>query len=224
MLTAEVHVAGEHLVLHAHRALYWPRMRWVVVSDLHLGKAAHFRKAGVPLPEGQDVATLARLDGVIREFAPERVLILGDLFHSSHNKAWALFHSWAMHQTCALQLVFGNHDILADRRYMEAGVGITAGSLEVGPFLFAHEPEPQRGQYVIGGHVHPGISLRGRARQHMRLPCFTFGPDLGVLPAFGLSTGLFTILPGPTQYVFACTPGSVIDVTDIASEPRSAAR
>ena len=157
-------------------------MRWVVVSDLHLGKAAHFRKAGVPLPEGQDVATLARLDGVIREFAPERVLILGDLFHSSHNKAWALFHSWAMHQTCALQLVFGNHDRLAERRYRDAGLKThTTGLVEL-PFILEHEAPVAMGGagmiHVICGHTHPGIVLHGRADQRLRLPCFLVGPQV----------------------------------------------
>ena len=47
MLPAEISVAGERLVLHPHRALYWDRLRWLVVSDLHLGKAAHVSRAAL---------------------------------------------------------------------------------------------------------------------------------------------------------------------------------
>jgi len=40
MLPVPISVAGEDLVLPPCRALYWPYKRWLVVSDLHLGKAA----------------------------------------------------------------------------------------------------------------------------------------------------------------------------------------
>ncbi len=41
MLPAEMDIADERLVLHPHRAIYWERMHWLIVSDLQLGKAAH---------------------------------------------------------------------------------------------------------------------------------------------------------------------------------------
>ena len=63
----------EAFVLHPHRALYWPAQRCLVVSDLHLGKAAHLRKGGAPLPEAHDHSTLDRLTALIRTFAPKRL-------------------------------------------------------------------------------------------------------------------------------------------------------
>ena len=167
MLPAEISVAGERLILHPHRALYWDRLRWLVVSDLHLGKAAHFRKAGAALPEGQDEGTLARLDALIANFRPERLLILGDLFHSSHNTSWAPFTAWALRQSIPLHLVPGNHDILADRRYADAGLHVCDDTLEEGPFVFAHEPAERPGVYGMGGHIHPGVVLSGQARQRL---------------------------------------------------------
>jgi uncharacterized protein len=212
MLPAEILVAGEQLLLHPHRALFWLRMRWLVVSDLHLGKAAHFRKAGAALPEGQDAGTLARLDALIEGFRPERLLILGDLFHSSHNNSWAPFTAWAKQQSIALHLVPGNHDILADRRYAEAGLHVCADTLEEGPFVFAHEPKDQSGVYGIGGHIHPGVLLTGQGRQRLRMACFWFGARTAILPAFGLSTGLHVIRPERTDRVYACTERAVLDV------------
>ena len=35
--------------------------------------------------------------------------------------------------------------------------------------------------YVIAGHIHPGVRLRGAAREHARLPCFWFGAGGAVL-------------------------------------------
>jgi len=213
MLPAEILVAGERLLLHPHRAIYWKRMNWLIVSDLHLGKAAHFRKGGVALPEGHDTATLERLDGLLQYFTPERLLILGDLFHSSHNNNWDLFTTWASHKHSRLHLVQGNHDILADRRYTEAGLEVCHDTLEEGPFVFTHEPVARPGCYVIGGHIHPGVVLNGHGRQRLRLPCFAFGPSVGLLPAFGTNTGTFTLEPDATHRIYATTDRAVLDVS-----------
>lgn len=215
MLTLPLDLAGETLVLHPHRVLYWPRLRWLVVSDLHLGKAAHFRKAGSALPEGSDESTLRRLDRCVAHFRPERLLILGDLFHSSHNNSWERFHAWCKAQSIALHLVPGNHDILADARYTEAGIQLCADTLEEGPFVFSHEAVERPGVYSIGGHIHPGVVLSGKGRQRLRLPCFCFGDRQAVLPAFGTATGLHVIRPERSDRVFACTENSVLDLNGI---------
>jgi hypothetical protein len=44
--------------------------------------------------------------------------------------------------------------------------------------------------------------LGGRAHDRLRLPCFHFGPSVGVLPAFGEFTGLHRVQRGPGDRVF----------------------
>lgn len=215
MLTAPLVLAGEDLILHPYRALYWPRLRWLVVSDLHLGKAAHFRKAGAALPEGSDEATLLRLDRCIADLRPERLLVLGDLFHSSHNNSWERFRTWCSAQRIAIHLVPGNHDILADRRYAEADIQVCADTLEEGPFVFGHEAMDRPGVFSIGGHIHPGVVLTGKGRQRLRLPCFWSGERQAVLPAFGTSTGMHEIRPERTDLIFACTDNAVLDLNGV---------
>ncbi|MFN3874553.1 MAG: ligase-associated DNA damage response endonuclease PdeM, partial [Flavobacteriales bacterium] len=208
--------AGEPLVLHPHRALYWPRMGWLVASDLHLGKAAHLRKGGLPLPEGHDARTLQRLDAVMDAFRPRRVVVLGDLFHSSMNAAWERFAAWARARSAPIHLVPGNHDMLAGRRYREAGVRVCDDAVEEGPFVLTHAAGERTAGYVLGGHLHPGVSLRGPGRQRLRLPCFWFGPRAGLLPAFGAGTGLHLMVPGSADRVVACTERAAIDVSRLS--------
>ena len=74
-------VAGETLTLHADRALFWPRVRWLLLADVHFGKGAVLRRAGVALPTGQTVTDLARIDALIAHYRPERLVVLGDLVH-----------------------------------------------------------------------------------------------------------------------------------------------
>ena len=52
-----------------------------------------------------------------------------------------------------------------------------------------HEPAPDHDGYVLAGHLHPNVTVRGRGRQALRLPAFVFGPSRGVLPAFSSFTG-----------------------------------
>jgi hypothetical protein len=117
MLTHDIQLLQDVFTLHPYGAMFWRSKGWLLLSDLHLGKAAHFRKAGLPLPEGSDEETLTRMDEVIVHFQPKRTVIIGDLFHSAHNNAWEPFHAWCKRQTSELHLVLGNHDRLAERRY-----------------------------------------------------------------------------------------------------------
>lgn len=213
-------VAGEQLVLHPHRALFWPRMGWLLISDLHLGKAAHFRKAGMALPEGSDARTLERLDAAVAHFRPARLVIIGDLFHSTLNHAWEAFHAWCTQCPAELHLVPGNHDVLAGRRYTEAGITVHPERLEALPFVLVHEapdtamaPGPV---HMISGHTHPGVVLNASAGQRLRLPCFLVGQGVTLLPAFGMGTGLHIVKPTMAHRVFACTGKAVLDVTGIA--------
>ncbi len=220
MHTSEVELAGERIVLHPFGALFWPRMSWLLLSDLHLGKAAHFRKAGLPLPEGSDARTLERLDTLIAHFRPKQVVIIGDLFHSAFNNAWDVFQAWCVNSPVPIHLVPGNHDVLAERRYAEAGITVHPDRLEALPFVLEHEaPEPSSMPgpvHRICGHTHPGVLLNGQGGQRLRLPCFLVGPNVTLLPAFGMGTGLHIVRPTVAHRVFACTGKAVLDVTGAA--------
>ena len=54
-----------------------------------------------------------------------------------------------------------------------------------------------------------GVLLQGRARQRLRLPCFHFGAQGGVLPAFGAFTGLHLLPRAPGDRLFAVAEGEV---------------
>lgn len=227
MLTHDIPILRDVFTLHPYGAMFWKAKGWLLLSDLHLGKAAHFRKAGLPLPEGSDEQTLARLDELIAHFAPKRVVIIGDLFHSAHNNAWEPFHEWCMRQTIELHLVLGNHDRVAERRYREAGLHTHATGLVEMPFILEHEAPLAMGGdgmiHVICGHTHPGVVLHGQANQSLRLPCFLVGPQVTMLPAFGMSTGLYIVKPTQAHRVFACTDKAVLDVTGVAATHASKA-
>jgi uncharacterized protein len=60
--------------------------------------------------------------------------------------------------------------------------------------------------------LHPCINVTGRAYDWMRLPCYWFTPQFGVLPAFGAFTGMQTIRMAAGERVFAATPDRVFEL------------
>src|SRR5258706_9161580 len=108
-------LAGETVELLPERALFWPRTRTLVVADLHWGKAATFRAAGIPIPAGTTTSDLARLNAILDRTGARRILILGDLFHAAPGRAapttLAMLRRWrASHANVDMLLVRGNHD------------------------------------------------------------------------------------------------------------------
>jgi metallophosphoesterase superfamily enzyme len=45
-----ISIKKESFILTNQRALFWKETSALILSDLHLGKTAHFRKNGIPLP------------------------------------------------------------------------------------------------------------------------------------------------------------------------------
>jgi DNA ligase-associated metallophosphoesterase len=188
----ETNIAGEPLQLHPLRAMYWQREKMLLVSDLHLGKATHFRKGGIAVPKALREVNWDKLASLLLDFQPERVLFLGDLFHSELNAEWDDFcQLTAQFSKVQFELVPGNHDILFAQHYEEARLMVHPTVLEIAPFLFSHHPlsDIPNHCYNLCGHIHPSVCLRGNGRQMLRLPCFYFSENQGILPAFGAFTG-----------------------------------
>jgi uncharacterized protein len=212
----EVVVAGETLHLLPERAVYWPRADTLIVADLHWGKEETFRASAIPVPVGPIRGDLARLDAALRRTGAERLLVAGDLWHARAGMAESLFdelRAWrATHSTLALELVRGNHDRRAGDPPPDLGIACRNEPAAEAPFVFRHFPEPSPDGYVLAGHVHPAVVLRGEGRQRARLPCFWFGDAAGLLPAFGGFTGSGEVRPRPGDRVFVLAGDEVIAV------------
>lgn len=216
MSDARVEVRGEALRLLPERAALWEREETLLVADPHWGKAAAFRAGGIPVPGGTTGAGLARLEEAVRRTGARRVVFLGDFLHAREGRSRASMHAleeWhRRHPAVELLLVRGNHDRHAGDPPPELGVACVDPPLLEPPFALAHFPDADPGGYVLAGHLHPGVRLAGPGRQSERLPCFWFGPEAGVLPAFGEFTGMALVEPAPGDHVFVVAGDDVIGV------------
>ncbi len=207
---------GGTLHLLPQRAAFAPDFATLLVADAHFGKAVSFRRAGLPVPAGTTAENLAELDAAITATGATRVVFLGDLLHSARARApgtVAEVAAWReRHADLALTLVRGNHDAHAGDPPPEWRIDAVDEPFALGPWRLAHHPEPDDAAPVLAGHLHPGITLNGRAGDRLRLPCFHFGARVGVLPAFGAFTGLHIVRPRPGERVFAVAPSNVVEV------------
>jgi uncharacterized protein len=205
---------GQSLWLSAERALFWEEQKALVLSDLHLGKTGHFRKAGIAVPQAVLKEDMQRLLTLLHYFKPEQLIVVGDFFHSHANLELEFFKRWR-HDVADLpiKLVRGNHDILHEEWYQEAAIDVIEPDLFVQPFLFTHDRCADSGApYTFCGHVHPGIVIQGLGRQSLRFPCFYFTPTYCILPAFGKFTGLATVQPTRTDTVYAIVEQSLMRI------------
>jgi uncharacterized protein len=210
-------VAGEELIARADASLYWPARSTLFVADVHLGKAASFRAAAVPVPVGTTAATLSRLGSALEQTGASRLVYLGDLWHAKEGRKEEILASLRLWRHSfphvEMLLVEGNHDRRSGALPPDLGIATVLEPHRDEPFGLCHYPCELSDSYCLAGHIHPSVCLSARGRQSMRLPCFWFGQRTAVLPAFGDFTGMAEIAPAPGDQVFVIAENRLHSVT-----------
>jgi hypothetical protein len=93
-LSFEINLAGEDLLVSPRKVLYWPKEKTLFLADCHFGKVAHFRLSGIGVPQEAGNQTFAELNQILVSLKPDRVVFLGDLFHSRVNQDFERFALW----------------------------------------------------------------------------------------------------------------------------------
>ncbi len=205
---------GEILTLDKEKAVYWAAQEMLIISDLHLGKSAHFRQFGIQVPSTIGITDLQRLTGLLEHYHAGILLITGDMFHHKMNSDIADFANWRKQfPLLKIWLVKGNHDALKTDEYAQLDIEVHEKELLYTPFRFIHDkPAVFDEYYNISGHIHPGVTIYGNARQQLKFPCFYFGKTCAILPAFSVFTGLRVLKPQEDDRFYAVTPKAVIAV------------
>lgn len=211
-----IDLAGERVILLPERALFWPRAATLLVADVHIGKAATMRAAALPLPGGTTSGDLARLGAALERTRARRLVVLGDLLHARAGRApqtLAAVAAWRQEQNALeIELVRGNHDRGAGDPPAEWDIACVDAPRVLPPFVLQHHPAVSADGYALAGHIHPAVQLVGAGRQRVKLACFWFGAQVGVLPAFGGFTGTALVEPQVGDRVFVIADDEVVAV------------
>lgn len=186
------------------RAAFWKKEKALILSDLHIGKTAHFRKNGIALANQIMKSDLERLSVLIEYFQPEKFIVVGDLLHAGDNSDVDEFCSWRnQYPDLQFYLIEGNHDRLSAKLEKKLCLNFKSGSLIIHGFTFIHDFDKALPEFQITGHIHPGVVLNSSVKR-IRLPCFVQTQNQLLLPAFSEFTGLDTknIPKGGKFFVF----------------------
>ena len=220
-METEIQIRDQTLQLLPEKLIWWRERETLLMADSHFGKAATFRKQGIPVPHGTTEAMLERLSQQINKFQAKRLIVLGDFVHSAtrcETGFEASLIQWrGRHADLELVLVKGNHDRGHQRLFDSLNMKIVTEPFGAGPFALCHfhTANSDRDLYTLAGHIHPGIRFVETGVSGIKLPCFYFGESYAVLPAFGEFTGLELIKPDANDSVFAVADDEVIAMSRV---------
>ncbi len=172
------------------RALFLPQTKELLICDVHLGKAEYFQQNGIPLTNNSDENNFTRIETIVRKYSPEKLIILGDLFHSKYSISKTLqkkVEDLPEQLKTNVELVLGNHD-----------VGCNIKNIKIFDIrknkniTLSHEPLnlADNKSLNICGHYHPKLYLKNNGDK-LSLRCFAMDTKKNnlYLPAFGDLTG-----------------------------------
>ena len=174
------------------KALLFPQTKEILICDVHLGKAEYFQRNGIPLTNNSDEENLSRIKNIVKQNNANKLIILGDLFHSKFSISESLkskveFLSESLN--IKIELIVGNHDI---------GCKIKNISFldykKTSDFIFTHELIGRYKNNILNicGHYHPKTFLKN-STDKLSFTCFAMDEKKNILylPAFGDLTGRY---------------------------------
>ncbi len=202
---------GESILLRGDGSIHIPEHHALLVADLHLGKDASFRAAGVPVPVGVNQGILKSLGDTVNDTQAEKLFILGDMIHDRASLTESLtqeFQRWqCSFPNLEATLVLGNHDRRAHKFPRQWRLQVLP-SEQIGDITLLHETEEANEGHQIGGHIHPA-TLAGKGADAMRLKCFVVDERTITLPAFGPFKGGMLVPRKPNRRLYPTCDGKI---------------
>jgi DNA ligase-associated metallophosphoesterase len=210
--TKSISVQCHTFILTNQRAAFWEKEKALILSDLHIGKTAHFRKNGIALANHIMKSDLERLSALIEYFQPEKFIVVGDLLHAGDNSDVDEFCIWKnQYPNIQFYLIEGNHDWISEVLEKKLCFHHKSEWLEIDDITFIHNFDTTRSGFQITGHIHPGIVLNS-AVKNIRLPCFALSSSQLLLPAFSEFTGLDTKNLPKNSIFFVFTDAEIYEI------------
>ena len=172
------------------RALFIPEKKELLICDIHLGKAEYFQQNGIPLTNNSDENNFVRIKKIVKKYSPEKLIIIGDLFHSRYSIDKTLqkkVEDLPELLKTNIELILGNHDVGCDiKNFKNFNIRKTKN------LSFSHEPVNSEDSKTLNicGHYHPKIYLKNNG-DRLSFRCFAMDMKKNILylPAFGDLTG-----------------------------------
>lgn len=193
--------SGMDWIIDRRRVLVNPKLKFLILSDIHIGYYSSLRAKGGYLPVYDSILLQESINSLIIDYPGYHWIIAGDIKHShsknlskeENNEIKNIFSM--ITEKSELTVILGNHDKGLERVFDD--LAITCNPVE--NFVFnevtvTHNQdllEKKLQQSYIIGHFHPIISM-----EHIRgsfVPIFAISDNLIILPAFNYVAGGFNM-------------------------------
>jgi DNA ligase-associated metallophosphoesterase len=204
-LRANQALVADEILLDGRLALFHKTEGWLAIADVHFGYELSQRAAGRLVPLWGMATISDRLEAIVNEYKPERLIILGDLVHdkTAAREAAELLRGFA--DRCEVVVVAGNHD-----RQLRGHVDMV-DSLETKQFHFHHghcaAEVAERIQII--GHHHPAAVITDGAGLRLKCPAFVQQSQCWIMPAFSPWAAGTRWTSDESNRVWLCTPERV---------------
>ena len=153
------------------RALFLPETKELLICDIHLGKAEYFQQNGIPLTNNSDKNNFARIKEIVKKYSPEKLIVLGDLFHSKYSIDKTLqkkVEDLPELLKTNVELVLGNHDLGCDIKNIK-----TFDIRKTKNITLSHETVNSENKKTLNicGHYHPKIYIKNNGDK-LSFRCF----------------------------------------------------
>ena len=203
-------LVANDILLDGRLALIHQTEHWLAVADLHFGYELSQRAAGRLVPMWGMASISERLTGLVEEYAPRRLIILGDLVHdkTAAREAAQLLRDLAVR--CEVVVVAGNHD-----RHLGGHVEMVE-SLQTSRFHFHHGhcAVDANDRIQIIGHHHPAAVITDGAGLRLKCPAFVQQSSCWIMPAFSPWASGTRWMPDESSRLWLCTEERVLRLAD----------
>jgi DNA ligase-associated metallophosphoesterase len=205
-LLPHLELVAEDVLLDGRLALFHRRERWLAVADLHFGFEVSQRAAGRLTPMWGMGTVRERLLGLLTDYAPARLLIVGDLVHDAAGAAAARDFLAELAALCETIVIAGNHD-----RQLAGTVEMVASwNSDQFQFHHGHCAIESNGRTQIIGHHHPAAVIRDGAGLRLKCPAFVQQTSCWIMPAFSPWAAGSNWTRDAQSRVWICTPQRVL--------------
>ena len=206
-------IVAPDVLLDGRLALFHQRQKWLAVADLHFGYEISQRAAGRLMPMWGMATVRQRLLELLRDYEPQRLIVLGDLVHDRAGQSALREFLNSLAAICELIIVAGNHD-----REITAEIDMLS-SWATGDFYFHHghcETTPTAPIQIIGHH-HPAGVISDGAGLRLKCPAFVQQERCWIMPAFSPWAAGSRWQRDPESRVWLCTPRRVLRLPELES-------
>ena len=180
-----IQFGNNQFMLNPDGSMYWIEEKSLILGDLHLEKGTSYIDQGNYLPPYDTLETLERLSNIIKELSPNRIILLGDVFHDNFGYTRLDYKEKNIFKKILKQNIIwiqGNHDSYLNPINLK-----TCRSYKLNNFIFSHISN-NKNILEISGHYHPKVTFKYKGRKISK-PCFLMSSEKIILPAYGSYTG-----------------------------------